>query len=133
MMAKQSGTEEVTHPEYVPSVAAHGEGDLEPEDRPLSETVLCVRYNGSSNYRILNTADLSGNQDNGPGEDLVWTPGFEVPWSLWLSRAGSTERALEVLGAHSHEFELVGPGADEVRGAAAEAGAEEFAIGGSVA
>lgn len=96
----------------------------------LSDTELCVRYNGSSNYRILNASDLSGDRSDGPGEDVTWTPGSEVPWSLWLERAGSEERAVEVFRLHNYEFELVGPGAEEVLNSE-DGGEEEFAIGGS--
>jgi len=131
-MAKASRDVEVTHPDYVPSVAAHGEGDLEPEDRPLSETVLCVRYTEGSDYRILSERDLSGDPDKSAEDQLVWAGrNAELPWEDWEAFAGSRERALEVLKAHAHEFVLVGPGAEEVLDA--EAGVEEFAVGGSVA
>lgn len=136
-MVKKSGTEDVTHPAveaYVPSVASHGEGDLEPEDRPLSETVLCVRYNETAHYRVISQRDLSGDPNGSTEDELVW-PGqnSELPWDDWEAFAGTRERALEVLKAHRHEFSLVGPGADELQGELDGAGEEEFAIGGVVA
>lgn len=103
--------------------------ELLEEDRPLSETVLCVRYTGNSDYRILNRASLSGGLDHpGHADELIWTPGFEVPWSLWLEYAGSEERAREVFSKNAHEFELVGPGAEDIE----DLGVEEFSIGESV-
>lgn len=86
------------------------------EERPLSETELCVKYTDTANMRLMNRWALSGVLEGDPGEDLVWTPGSEVPYSKWLDYAGSEERAQEVLSQHSHEFVLVGPGADDIEG-----------------
>lgn len=98
----------------------------EPEELegPLSETVLCVRYKGTSNARVLNRSDLSGLPEDDDSE-LKWEPGAEIAWEHWVDMAGSEDRAREVLARHAHEFELVGPGAE----ALAE---EEFNIGGVV-
>lgn len=105
--------------------------DEEAVERPLSETTLCVRYTGTSNWRYLTRSDLAGTPSTGDetGDQLAWSPQSEVDFGFWLEYAGSRERALEVLRQHAHEFELVGPGAEEF---AADVEDEEFSIGGSV-
>lgn len=102
---------------------------VEDEVRPLSATVLCVRYKGSADTRALTRRDLSGNIAAPDSAPLQWIPGSEVEWAFWLEYAGSRERALEVLAAMEHEFELVGPGADDFASALE---VEEFSIGGVV-
>lgn len=99
------------------------------EPARLSDTVLCVRYNGKSDWRTLTRRDLSGDPGESTTDTLNWTPDSEMDWALWLGYAGSRERAMEVLQAHSHEFELVGPGANEL---SSEFEEEEFEIGGLV-
>lgn len=99
-------------------------GDEEAQ-QPLSATVLCVRYTGTSNIRVLSRKDLLGDTnaplDEATNDQLVWTPGSEIAYSFWLAYAGSEERAQEVLSKHAHEFELVGPA-----GVQAIEGEEEF-------
>jgi hypothetical protein len=108
---------------------------MEPEetvdDTPLSETVLCVRFTGHEDFRIMRRSDLSQDfaADNA-SDELRWTPNSELPYSEWLDYAGTEERALEVLKQNAHEFQLVGPGAEDVLGGAD--GEEEFEIGGPV-
>lgn len=77
------------------------------------EQVLSVRYKGTANQRILMQSDLSGLTTTSPQWGVVLTPGAELPFELWEQMAASPERARSVLSLHSHEFELVGPGADE--------------------
>lgn len=89
--------------------------------RPLSETQLCVRYRGNSNFRILTLSDLRGEEVTDDAEELVWTPGSEIAWATWLDYAGSDDRAHEVLKANADDFDLVGPGAHEIE-------VEEFSI-----
>ena len=79
---------------------------------PLSDTTLCVRYNGTSHVRIVTGVDLSGSPD-GDMAQLVWSPGSDIAWEHWLRLAGSEDRAREVLQKHSDEFSMVGPGAEE--------------------
>lgn len=115
--------------DYVPSVAAHGEGEL-PEDDV--ESGIYVQYKGSSNFRILSRADLCGDKDHpGHADELVWTPGSKVSWGLWMDYAGSPERAVEVFRTNAQDFILVGPGAEEILNG--DSGEEEFVIGESVA
>lgn len=98
--------------------------------RPLSETALCVRYKEFSNFRILSERDLSGNPEASEEATLSWAGhGAEVSWEDWETFCGGAERANEMLRNSAHEFELVGPGAEDFLGA--EDGEEEFAIGGS--
>jgi hypothetical protein len=105
-----------------------------PQDEPVAdeeepvEEVLRVRYNGTANSRVLTRADLTGVPVEGGEDSLVWSPGGEIEWDAWLEMAGSDERARNVLLAHQHEFELVGPGAAELLAGEAE---EEFSIGDS--
>lgn len=94
---------------------------VEPEV-PLSETELCVKYTGDSHFRILSVSDLRGEKTDEDGA-LVWTPGQETPLSLFVMFAGSDERAREVLRKHSHEFSIVGPGAEDY-----DLSEEEFSI-----
>lgn len=96
---------------------------VEPEV-PLSETQLCVKYTGDSHFRILSVSDLRGEKTDEDGA-LVWTPGQETPYELFLMFAGSHERAVEVLSKHSHEFSIVGPGAEDYY---ASLEVEEFSI-----
>lgn len=105
----------------------------EPDEtpRPLSETVLCVRYKEFSNFRVLSERDLSGEPNASETDTLTWAGhGAEVSWEDWETFCGSPERAREMLRNSAYEFELVGPGAEDVFGA--EDGEEDFAIGGSV-
>lgn len=85
----------------------------EPVEAPLSDTVLCVRYTDTSNFRILSRRDLSGDPAASQYDVLTWTPASEIAWETWLEFAGSEEQARAVLERHSHEFKLVGPGAEE--------------------
>lgn len=100
------------------------------EQLPLSATEVCVRYTGTSNYRLMSRFDLSGDLGDNATEQMEWTPGSEVLWATWLDFAGSEERALEVFRRHNHEFEIVGPGAGDILDT--EDGEEDFAIGGLV-
>lgn len=80
-------------------------------------TELSVRYTGDSDKRVMSQQDLSGvggdiHEDH-QLEDAEWVKGSTVPMSVWEEMAGSPERAREVLNNHSHEFELVGPGAED--------------------
>lgn len=85
---------------------------------PLHETTLCVRYTGTSDVRRLSHQDLLGPHADTPGRDagLEWTSGSDVPYALWEMFAGSRERAMEVLQKHAYEFQLVGPGAEDIEG-----------------
>lgn len=98
---------------------------VEEQPKPLSATVLCVRYKGSADLRTLTRADLSGDRTS-TNEGISWKPNGEIAWEHWLDLAGSRERAIEILTQLSHEFELVGPGADEL---ASSFELEEFSIG----
>lgn len=100
--------------------------EIQPEEL-LSATTLCVKYTGDSHQRIISLRDLRGEATEEDGA-LVWTPGQETPYELFLMFAGSQERAIEVLTKHEHEFKLVGPGAENFF-----AEVEEFEIGGEVA
>lgn len=91
-----------------------------------TEDVLRVRYNGTANQRIMSGRDISGTGDH--SRTLVWTPGSEIDYKWFLELAGSEEQARAVLKAHSHEFELVGPGAEDI-----DIVADEFDVGGVVA
>lgn len=86
--------------------------EIEPE---LTE--LSVRYTGTSDARTMTQQDLSGAggtiHEDHVLPDLNWTRGSVVPFSTWEEMAGSPERAREILSAHIHEFELVGPGAED--------------------
>lgn len=107
----------------------------EPDETPrlLSETVLCVRYKEFSNFRILSERDLSGNPEASEEATLTWAGhGAEVSWEDWELFCGGAERANEMIRKSAHEFELVGPGAEDFLGEEG-GGEEEFAIGGSVA
>ena len=100
-----------------------------PDELDAEPEVLRVRYRERSDFRILSARDLSGDPALSDEPALTWAGnGAEVPWDEWERYAGSRERALSVLRAHAHEFELVGPGADELEPQADE----EFAIGGTV-
>jgi hypothetical protein len=103
--------------------------ELEPADERLSDTVLCVRYNGDANSRTISARELSGSQEASENDLLIWTPGAEIEWEKWEAMAGSRERALAVLTQQAHEFSLVGPGAEELQ---ASNEVVEFEVGGSV-
>lgn len=90
------------------------------------EEVLRVRYNGRSDQRIL-TQDVTT-----PAWGVIWTPDSEVPYDFFQQLAGSRERASEILRAHRHEFELVGPGAEEFWSQENGGEVEEFSVGGLV-
>lgn len=94
------------------------------EDGELTE--LCIQYTGKSDSRIMRQQDLSGvGGEIHPDhvlEDLVWEPGSVVPYADWEEMAGSPERSREMLQIHGHEFELVGPGAEDFEWEVAEEG-----------
>lgn len=99
-------------------------------EEPLSATELCVRYTGTSHFRSFSRKDFGTEGD--PNDQLVWTPGSEHPYELFLSYAGSHQRAAEVLEKCEHEFKLVGPGSENFYAALGIEGEEEFSIEGMV-
>ena len=102
-----------------------GEGPIVDE----APEVLRVRYTGTADQRVLTRRDLSGNTADISASAFVFRPGDEVPWAEWLDLAGDKDRARSVLFAHMHEFQLVGPGSEEVTDSPDN---EEFDIGGAV-
>jgi len=83
-----------------------------PTDKP--DDVLRVRYNGSSNLRVLTRRDLVGPGASDSARALVLSSGQEFPLSELVELANGDEaRVRSVLSAHSFEFALVGPGASE--------------------
>lgn len=77
---------------------------------PIEDTELCVRYIGTDDLRTIGVCE--------------WTPGSVVPYSDFEAMAGLPEQARQILQQHAHEFELVGPGAEDFEGE------EEFSFGG---
>lgn len=88
-----------------------------------------IRYTGRSDQRALSRNGLIGN-NNEPDWGIYWTPGSEVPFAAFLCLAGSMQVCKDVLRAHKHEFEVVGPGAEDLWSEEGEE--EEFSVGGQV-
>lgn len=130
------------HDEPVDELAAEALEQGEPvpaeptEERAPGDwgNVLVVRYKGSSDIRELRRWDFTGDRHALDANDyLSWNAGNakSLPWSAVVDLAGSEEAAKALLGKMLDEFELDGPGAQDLDlRAQAE---DEFSIGGPVA
>lgn len=96
---------------------------------PDATQELRVRYNGTSDQRILMEADVSGKATTSPQTGVVMTPGSELPMAQFMAMAGDDEaRAKTVLRLHSHEFEVVGDGAEDFWVESEDVGEDEFSV-----